>query len=132
MIRLVVFLALVAAGCGVLQQAVPPGEASWALSPDSEITPETTEFVAMVTERACASGQSSEGRVVGPEITYADDAVTVTFGVRPRGANQDCPSNPPTAVAVTLSEPLGERRLLDGGSDPPREPPICANPASCE
>ncbi len=132
MTRLVVFLALVVAGCGVLEQAAPPGEATWAFSPDSEITPETTEFVAMVTERACAGGQSSEGRVVGPEITYADDTVTVTFGVRPRGGAQTCPSNPPTAVAVTLSEPLGDRRLLDGGSDPPREPPICADPAFCE
>ena len=31
-----------------------------------------------------------------------------------------------------LDEPLGDRQLQDGGREPPGEPPICLNPASCE
>jgi hypothetical protein len=80
----------------------------------------------------CASGQSSQDRIVGPEISYAADRVVVTFAVRPPpGEAQDCQGNPATAVTVTLNEPLGDRRLVDGGAEPPREPPVCAEPQFC-
>jgi hypothetical protein len=119
--------------CDAFHQAMAqPGPARWGLAPDTEIDPDTTEFVAMVTEAACASGQSSEGRVVGPDVSYTEDAVTVTFAVRPLSGAQECPGNPATRVAVRLDEPLGARVLLDGGSDPPLEPPVCANPEFCE
>ncbi len=75
-----------------------------------------------MTERSCASGQSSEGRVEDPLIVYRDDAVIVTFFVEPLDGGQECPGNPPAAVDVELGEPLGDRLLLDGGVWPPREP----------
>jgi hypothetical protein len=108
------------------------GVATWGLAPDSAIGPDTTEFTAMVTERACASGQTSAGRVIGPSVQSTDDAVTLTFRVRPLPGAQECPGNPPTTVVVRLDEPLGGRTLLDGGREPPEEPPVCANPQSCE
>jgi hypothetical protein len=82
---------------------------------------------------ACASGQSSAGRIVGPDIQVSGDEIVVTFGVRaPLGA-ATCQSNPPTRVAVHLPEALGDRLLLDGGHQPPEEPPICLDPGtSCE
>ena len=127
----IVTLVLVASSCGLFQQLAPPGAARWALLPDAQIGPETAEFTALVTEVACASGQSSEGRIVGPDISYTGESVTITFAVRGIG-EANCPSNPPTPVVVTLEEPLGDRVLLDGGTDPAREPPVCANLESCE
>ena len=76
-----------------------------------------------MTERECASGKSSEGRVVGPDILEVGDEVLVTFAVRPLGGDmQSCPGNPVTRVAVDLGSPLGDRQLLDGGTLPPGDP----------
>ena len=110
------------------------GAATWTLDPDVEIGPDTTEFTAWVTEAACASGQSSADRIVGPDIQVSADEIVVTFGVRTQlGVSQTCPSNPPTRVAVRLPEALGDRALLDGGREPPEEPPPCLDPGtSCE
>jgi hypothetical protein len=99
------------------------GSADWVLAPGQSIGPATTTFDALVTERDCASGQSSEGRIVGPDILAAGDQVLVTFAVRPLGGmSQTCQGNPATRITVTLPEPLGTRTLLDGSTLPPREP----------
>jgi hypothetical protein len=108
------------------------GPATWALDPAADIGPETTEFTAWVTELGCASGRSSADRIGGPDIQASDETVVVTFGVVPLGGAQECQGNPPTAVTVRLPEPLGDRRLLDGGREPPAEPPACANRESCQ
>lgn len=99
------------------------GAASWAYDP-AQPRPgaATQEFDAMVTELACNSGQPAVGRIVGPEIVRTADTILVMFAVRPRGGNQDCPSNPATRARVDLGEPLGERKLLDGGQFPPADP----------
>ena len=119
-------LGLVLVGCS--------GAATWSHDPDAEIGPDSTEFTAWVTEMACASGQSSADRIVGPDIQVSADEIVVTFGVRGQlGLAQTCPSNPPTRVAVRLPEALGDRVLLDGGREPPEEPPVCLNPGtSCD
>ena len=100
------------------------GDADWVFDPAlPKPGPDSQTFVALVTERECASGQSSEGRVVGPDILDAGDELLVTFAVRPLGGDlQTCPGNPPTRVRVDLGEPLGDRILVDGGSLPPRDP----------
>ena len=99
------------------------GNAEWTLAPGQAIGPATSRFEALVTETACASGQSSEGRIAGPDVVVAGDAVLVTFAVREPGGNtQTCQGSPATRVTVTLREPLGSRTLLDGSTLPPREP----------
>ena len=127
----VMLVAAVLSGCGT-GIPIEVGPATWAFAPGQEIGPETTEFVAMVTERACASGQSSEDRIAEQQIDFQNGTIIVTFRVRPLGGEQTCPGNPPTPVTVDLGGALGDRRLLDGGREPPAEPPICANPDSCE
>jgi hypothetical protein len=110
-------------GCSpmrVLPEGV--GNASWAVAPGQSIGPATMRFEALVTEQACASGRSSEGRVVGPDILEVDDEMLVTFGVRSLPGDQECPGNAPTRVVIVLPEPLGDRRLLDGSTLPPRQP----------
>ena len=108
------------------QRVLPPGlgEASWTFDPeDPRPGADTRTFTALVTERECASGKSSEGRVVGPDILEVGDEVLVTFAVRPLGGDmQSCPGNPVTRVAVDLGSPLGDRQLLDGGTLPPGDP----------
>jgi hypothetical protein len=120
-----VAVALLTTGCDLaITLFSPPGDASWALAEGQELDAETEQFVARVTEMNCASGQSSEGRIVGPKVEYGDDAIIVTFAVRPPpgGEFHTCQGNPPTLVLVTLSEPLGDRQLLDGHVDPPVVP----------
>jgi hypothetical protein len=101
------------------------GDADWVLAPNQPaVGPETRTFDALVTERSCASGRSSEGRIAGPDIIEVDDLLLVTFAVRPLEGDQNCPSNPATRVTVDLGEPLGDRRLRDGGALPPRDPAV--------
>lgn len=99
------------------------GTADWIL--DSNVpkpAASDTQFVALVTERACASRQSSEGRVSSPAVLYEADRILVIFGVQPLPGMQECPTNPSTRVVVHLVEPIGTRRLLDGSFWPPHDP----------
>ena len=98
--------------------------AAWWLDPAAApLSPDTTTIPALITERDCASGQSPEGRVVEPVVFSGADAVLVNVWVRlpDGGPNQDCPSNPEFPLEITLPEPLGDRRLLDGSEVPPRD-----------
>ena len=98
------------------------GAATWWVATDTiPLAPETTVIKGVLMETACASGQSPDGRVNEPVIDYGTDAVTVTFTVTPLAGTQDCPSNPEFPVEITLTEPLGARAVLDGGSTPPRD-----------
>ena len=124
-------VAAVLSGCG-LAEPMDVGPATWAFAPGQDIGPDTTEFVAMVTERACASGQSSEDRIAEQQVDVEPGRIVVTFRVRPLEGAQECPGNPPTPVQVDIGQPLGDRVLVDGGREPPAEPPVCANPDSCE
>ncbi len=94
------------------------GIATWELAPGEAVGPATTGVDVLVTERDCASAQSSEGRIVGPEVVATAEAVTITFAVWGLPGAQMCPGNPATRVRVTLPEPLGDRRLLDGSTLP--------------
>ncbi len=130
----VLTLVLVAA-CGTTTPSVAPsgppsappagaaGSATWWVDTTLiPLPPETTKIDGFVMERACASGRSPAGRVSEPVIEYGVATVTVTFTILPPpGEAQDCQSNPEFPVEVTLTEPLGERALLDGSSAPPRD-----------
>jgi hypothetical protein len=106
------------------QVVVPTGfgAASWAWGGPGTPGPATQTFDALVTERSCAGGQSSEGRVAGPQVVASDTKILVIFTVRSLGGLQTCPSNPSTRVHVDLGVPLGTRALLDGGSLPFADP----------
>lgn len=107
---------------GCFPRIADVGVASWWVDPASgALSAETTVVPALLIERACASGQSPDGRVLEPVIEYGVDAVVVTISVTRRVGGQDCPGNPEFPLTITLREPLGERALLDGGSTPPRD-----------
>jgi len=98
------------------------GPADWWLDPASPpLSRDATEFDAVVLERACANGQSSEGRIAPPFVLYEPDSVVLTFGVVLKPGGQRCPGHPPGSYHVKLDEPIGDRWLLDGGVFPPRD-----------
>jgi hypothetical protein len=98
------------------------GPASWWIDPaQPRPTPRSTEIHAQVLELACASGESSAGRIEPPEIEVTGAAIVVTFTVRHRPGGQDCQGHPSAPTVFTLPEPLGARPLLDGNEDPPRD-----------
>lgn len=111
---------------GCVPEVVRDGlaRAEWRLAAGAPAPGPASEVVEVeVTERACAGGQSSEARVVGPEVAYGVDAVVVTFFVEPLPPGDvTCQGNPSSLRSVRLSESLGDRSLLDGGVYPPTAP----------
>lgn len=84
-------------------------------------SPSDTSIDLLVHERACASGQSAEGRIRLLQLSETAEQIRLRIGVRPPGGNsQTCPANPPTAFTVELSEPLGGRETVDVSVVPPR------------
>lgn len=100
------------------------GPAMWALDPAFPRPPATTaELHILVWELACSGGSPATGRISAPVVEYAEASVTITLGVRLLDASSGvaftCPGPPGTPATTTLTEPLGNRSLLDGGLVPP-------------
>lgn len=115
----VVPAAVLLGGCDLVGGVIlpeQPREAQWALDPDVELTPETTELPLLVGEVACASGRAAEGRI-DVDVEYGDEQLVVTAWVRPLPGAQNCPGNPPTPFLLQLDEPLGDRELVNGAED---------------
>ena len=92
--------------------------ARWWVAPGATLGPTSREVPIVVNEVECASGRSAEGRIV-VEIVYGSDSIDIDVGVRPRGGDQECPSNPDTSFTVELSEPLGDRTITGERTDLP-------------
>lgn len=91
------------------------GTVEWELDPAFPTPgPDATELHLLATERACTGGSEVGERLLGPQVVETGDAVRIAFAAIPLTGEQTCPGNPPTAVTVTLSAPLGDRALLDG------------------
>ena len=90
--------------------------ADWKLS--AKTTKSSKSLKTLVTERACASGESAKGRIAKPRFSYEPDRIVITIGVTPREGAQDCQANPATPLTITLTEALGDRQLFDGGPYP--------------
>jgi hypothetical protein len=107
------------------------GEAEWWVDPaDLPIEPDTIVVQGLLNEWACTGGRSPEGRIVGPDVIYTPSKIIVTFYVRPLEGPQTCPSNPTHPVEITLTEPLGDRTLIDGrsGRDATVDPTVSLSP----
>ena len=83
-------------------------------------SPGDTSIELLVHERACASGQSAEGRVELVALIETTEQVQLWIGVRPRPGDQTCQGHPPTAFTIELDEPLGDREIVDVSVVPPR------------
>lgn len=90
------------------------------LDPESLPEPDSTLVRLLVTEQGCAGGREMGDALRGPQVRETDDAVLVAFAVVYTPGSNTCPGNPPTSVTIELSEPLGERMVLDGLYWPPQ------------
>ncbi|MHA7277118.1 hypothetical protein ACX80O_11430 [Arthrobacter sp. Hz1] len=92
----------------------PSASAIWRLPKGEEVSPSSTSFRVDVTRIGCSGGVT--GPVLEPKITYEEDRIVIKtdVGALPE-AGYNCPSNDMVQLTVELAEPVGARRLIDGG-----------------
>lgn len=103
-------------------------DATWSLPVDVTLDASTTSFPVEVERLSCNGGVT--GTVNTPDMRLGDDRVVLTFTVTPGEAEAaDCQSNERVRYDVTLPEPLGARKLMDGSCELDRYATIvpCAN-----
>jgi hypothetical protein len=129
----------------VISTDVPaePGKSDWALVGASTCTPTldlgelsaaavaldsslppapaSDHLALLVTEFACNSGQSAEGRVEVVKLAETESTVEIVIGVRASGLGGSCQPNPATPFTVDLKRPLGHRAVLNAAVIPTRE-----------
>ena len=101
--------------------------AVWTLPQKVRLTPNSTAFVVRVSRLGCNSGVT--GEVLEPRVDYGNSQVTLTFRVAPHSDGGTCPGNELVAYDVSLTEPLGDRALVDGQCLPAGE---AGRTSSCE
>lgn len=87
--------------------------ATWWLLHPEEVTADSTVLNIGVTRLGCAGGVT--GEVLTPRVVYEPDRVLIEVDVAalPNEA-YDCPGNDEVPATVALTEPIGERILVDG------------------
>ena len=89
------------------------------MDPGDQLTASTTTFSAIVTRTGCSSGE--QGQPETPAIEYTETQVRITFRIRPAIDRGTCEGVPGVPYEVTLSEPIGDRSLVDGECQPGSE-----------
>lgn len=98
---------------GVRWQPVRVGDpATWVLADPTSVTADSTVLELSVTRAACSSGFT--GEVYDPIVTFTDSEVLIRTEVEPLGPGAYmCPGNPRVPHTLLLSEPVGDRILVD-------------------
>ena len=87
---------------------------SWRLDPTYEPRPDDTVLRILVTEQTYAGGKRADGRVLDPDLYEGEDELILTMFVTPLEGFLMRSPNPETPVRVALSQPVGNRELIDG------------------
>lgn len=91
--------------------------ATWELLDASDVSVDTTILEVGAVRLECASGVT--GELLDPVIVYESDQVVITIDAASNGTGgATCQGNDVVPVTVKLSEPLGERNLVDGACVP--------------
>lgn len=98
--------------CWHLAPVLPSGS-SWAEVFGDAVAPDATELEVTVMEPGCTGARDPLPHLDEPAFVVDDEAITVYWTSNPPEA-AECPSNPSVPTTLTLPEPLGDRRLLDG------------------
>jgi hypothetical protein len=112
------------AACGTAWAARADAErAGWTLDPAAlPPTPASTRIPVLVTGSACNDGKPIDPRrLETPDIQLTADRVLVTWWLTPTtpdGSMHTCPGNAGVPAVLELPEPLGARKLFDGGAYP--------------
>lgn len=86
----------------------------WRLDPTRDPDPEDTIVRVLITEQTWAGGKRADTRLLSPDLHADAEEVALTMFVTPRHGYQVRSPNPETPARVTLPEPIGRRRLIDG------------------
>ena len=102
-------------GLGHVEVHLDPG-----LGPSSLPQPDDISVDLLVKEIDCANGRQMGDALQGPQVVETDDEVLVAFAVIPVAGGANCQGNPSTRITIELSQPLGDRALLNGAYVPPQ------------
>jgi hypothetical protein len=80
----------------------------------------------LVYDWQCHGWSPPTGRVAHPFLTADAESVSIAFVVAPPTEDTTCPFGEPLRAMLELPEPIGDRRLLDGGAYPER--PVTVTP----
>jgi hypothetical protein len=83
------------------------------LDPNGTIDPKDRAIRLLVSELSCSSGRSPAGRIETPRVAYEADQILVVISIRKLPGEQDCQGGGPYAYTLSLTEPIGVRRLFD-------------------
>jgi len=93
----------------------------WTLYPGAPAPdPSAESIVVGIHEQACTGGRNPISHLERPYVRYRKRTVLVMFWVEPLEGPHTCPGNPVGKFRLKLPGPLGNRRLLDGATYPPR------------
>lgn len=99
---------------GACDAATETGEtATWKIA-DGRVSPDATHLTVAVSRLGCASGKT--GTVLEPQLTYEPTRIVIWTPVvpLPKNVGYNCQSNDAVRTDVTLTEPIGQRALVDG------------------
>jgi hypothetical protein len=95
---------------------------AWTLYPGTSVPkPTSRSIVIAVHENRCASGRNPIPYLQRPEVSFRRKAVLITLWIEVGEGFATCQGNPVGRLKVSLPKPLGDRRLYDGSSNPPRK-----------
>lgn len=78
-----------------------------------ESDPTSDTIVVRASERNCASGQAMGDRFNEPVVELTPTEARIRLSATAM-TEADCPTNPSTTVEIVLTEPLGDRTIVDG------------------
>ncbi|MEV7646836.1 hypothetical protein [Arthrobacter sp. NPDC089319] len=109
---------VVLSGCGApaaSERSAGASEGStgvWELLDAAEVGPASISLRLGVTRLECAGGET--GTVLEPDVQFERDRIVIRTDVEPlTGDTYDCQGNNTVPVNVELSEPVGNRDLVD-------------------
>jgi hypothetical protein len=85
--------------------------ATWTLAAPDEVSAASKTLTLSVTRLGCAGGKT--GVVLAPSVSMSDTMVIIRSSVEPKKGFGSCQRNEPVQVTLTLSEPVGNRDLVD-------------------
>lgn len=108
-----VILLAASLGGGSCSRPVPDDvNAQWELSNPQKVSAQSESLDLKVTRIGCASGFT--GDITVTQVNYSTENVAVGIVVEPlKDRAQTCQSNQTVSYTLDLSEPLGERTLID-------------------
>ncbi len=97
----------------------------WAFDPDHyPVDPGASTLHLRVTEQDCTSGRRLSQDELTPHVFYGEKWIEILIEAPELRGPQTCPGNPINDYVLELEEPVGQRKIVDAGRFPLKEPPV--------